>query len=225
MIDRMEHTATAVRGFGSLANSPFIGATNYYVAMVIDLTVALAFLGLGVHRFVGSSSVAGGVVLLGFLSFGLLEYAVHRWVLHGPPSIARRAHRLHHAQPAALVATPFFVAAVASIAIWQLLRLVCPASAAALFVFGLYAGYNHFALLHHWVHHHRADVGKRSHWRRLDRLHHVHHQRQSSNFGVSTTIWDGVFGTFQPARDKSNRCAVDPKRECARPRASRAGME
>jgi len=179
-------------------NWAFIGAINYYVAMVIDLAAALVFLGFGVRRFVGHPSVAVGVVLLGFLSFGLLEYAVHRWVLHGPPSIARRGHRHHHAEPAALVATPFFVAALASIAIWQLLGLVCPAAAASFFVFGLYAGYNHFALFHHWVHHHRSDDGYGSYWHRLDRLHHGHHRRQASNFGVSTTMWDGIFGTFQP---------------------------
>ena len=179
-------------------NWAFIGAINYYLAMVIDLAAALAFLGFGVRRFVGHPSVAVGVVLLGFLSFGFLEYAVHRWVLHGRPSIARRGHRHHHAEPAALVATPFFVAALASIAIWQLLWLVCPAAAASFFVFGLYAGYNHFALFHHWVHHHRSDDGYGSYWHRLDRLHHGHHRRQGSNFGVSTTMWDGIFGTFQP---------------------------
>ena len=203
----MEHTAPAVPGYRGLADWPFVGATNYYVAMAIDLAAALAFLGLGIRRFVGLPIVAGGVVLLGFLSFGLLEYAVHRWVLHGPPSVARRGHRNHHAQPAALVATPFFVAAIASIAIWQLLGLLCPAGAAALFVFGLYAGYNHFALFHHWVHHHRADVGRVWYWRRLDRSHHLHHQRQNMNFGVTTTIWDGVFGTLQPVRESRDRRA------------------
>jgi dihydroceramide fatty acyl 2-hydroxylase len=104
-------------------------------------------------------------------------------------------------------------AAIASMAIWQLLRLVCPPAAAAFFVFGLYAGYNHFALFHHWVHHHRSHDGYASYWRRLDRLHHVHHQRQGSNFGVSTTLWDGIFGTFRAASEprkssRSNGAAV-----------------
>jgi sterol desaturase/sphingolipid hydroxylase (fatty acid hydroxylase superfamily) len=193
----------------------FGGALNYYVAMAIDLAAALAFLGLGVLRFTGHPGVAAGAALLGFLSFGFLEYAVHRWVLHGPPSIARRGHQHHHAEPRALVATPFFVAAIASIAIWRLLCLVSPAGAAALFVFGLYAGYNNFALFHHWVHHHRSRVGFSSYWRRLDRFHHAHHQRQGSNFGVSMMMWDGIFGTFRPGSDRSkgsssNRTAPVP---------------
>ena len=183
-------------------NWAFLSATNYYVAIVIDLTAALFFLGFGIRRFAGHPGVAVGVVLLGFVSYGFLEYAVHRWVLHGHASIARRGHRQHHVQPTALVATPFFIVATASIAIWQLLSLVCPAAAAAFFVFGLYGGYNHFALFHHWVHHHPSNIGSSSYWRRLDRLHHAHHQRPGSHFGVSTTMWDGIFGTFRPTSEK-----------------------
>jgi len=190
-------------GLRDAVNWTFLGATNYYLALVIDLTVALVFFGVGIRQFVGHSSVAIAVVLLGFLTFGFLEYAVHRWLLHGPSSFARRGHRHHHAEPMLLVATPFFVIAIASVAIWQLLRLVCPAGVAAFFVFGLYAGYNHFALFHHWIHHRRSDLGRGSYWWRLDQLHHLHHRRQGSNFGVSTTIWDGIFGTARSFSDKN----------------------
>ena len=202
MIARTGHAATDIRADRGRVSGAFVGAANYYAAMAIDLAAALVFLGLGVRWFIGHPGVAVGVALLGFLSFGFLEYAVHRWVLHGLPSFARRGHRHHHAEPTALVATPFFVAAIASIAILRLLCLVCPAPAAALFVFGLYAGYNHFALFHHWVHHHRSGIGFSSYWRRLDRLHHAHHQRQGSNFGVSMTMWDAVFRTSRPANEK-----------------------
>lgn len=85
------------------------------------------------------------------------------------------------------------------------------------YVFGLYAGYNHFALFHHWVHYHRSDDGSGSYWRRLDRLHNVHHQRQGSNFGVSTTIWDGIFGTFRPARDQRKSSCSNGTAEVSAP--------
>ena len=207
VIVRAGHATTAVAAYRGPVNWAFVGATNYYVAMAIDLTAALVFLGLGVRRSIGHPGVAVGVAFLGFLSFGFLEYAVHRWVLHGPPSIARRGHRHHHADPRALVATPFFVAAIASIAIWQLLCLVCPAGTAALFVFGLYAGYNHFALFHHLVHPRRSEIGAGSYWRRLDRCDLTHTQLQGSKFGVSMTMWDGIVGTRRPAseRMKSSR--------------------
>jgi hypothetical protein len=59
---------------------------NYWVVMLSDLAAALAFLALGLNRFSGPWVVAGGVAIVGFMSCGLLEYVVHRWVLHGPPS-------------------------------------------------------------------------------------------------------------------------------------------
>src|SRR5436190_22131270 len=70
MIERMGHRATAPRGHTGLANWTVTGATNYQVAMVSDLLAAVAFLALGFHRFVGPLSLASGVVLIGFLSFG-----------------------------------------------------------------------------------------------------------------------------------------------------------
>src|SRR5229473_5085835 len=173
MIERMGHRATAPPRYAGLVNRLVTSATNYKLAMVSDLGAALAFFAFGLHQFVGARTVAGGVTLLGFLSFGFLEYAVHRWILHGPHSVARRGHAHHHAEPTALVATPLFIIVVASLAIWKLLSLACPAGHAALLVFGLYAGYNYFALFHHWEHHHRPNVACGAYWRRLDGLHHV----------------------------------------------------
>jgi sterol desaturase/sphingolipid hydroxylase (fatty acid hydroxylase superfamily) len=176
-------------------------AVNYWVVMLSDLAAALAFLALGLNRFSGRWVVAGGVALVGFMSWGLLEYVVHRWVLHGPPSLARRGHAQHHAEPRALISTPLFVIMTGALAIWGLLGLVLPAGPAALLVLGLYAGYNYFALVHHWQHHRRTDLACVAYLRRLERLHHLHHHRQVVNFGISTTIWDRLFGTFQPTHE------------------------
>jgi hypothetical protein len=102
--------------------------------------------------------VAGGVVIVGFMSSGLLEYVLHRWVLHGPFSMASRGHSQHHAEPRTLISTPLFVIMTGALAIWGLLGLVLPGGIAALLVFGLYAGYNYFALVHHWQHHRGKDL-------------------------------------------------------------------
>ena len=88
-----------------------------------------------------------------------------------------------------------------ALAIWGLLGLVLSAWLAALLVFGLYAGYNYFALLHHWQHHRSQDLAGVTYLRRLERLHHLHHHRPVVNFGISTTIWDRLFGTFQPTNE------------------------
>jgi sterol desaturase/sphingolipid hydroxylase (fatty acid hydroxylase superfamily) len=173
-------------------------AANYWAAMLSDLAAALVFLALGLNRFSGPWVVAGAVVIAGFMSSGLLEYVVHRWVLHGPPSMATRGHARHHAESRALISTPLFVIMTGALAIWGLLGLVLPAGVAALLVFGLYAGYNYFALVHHWQHHRGNDLACPAYVRRLERLHHLHHHRQVVNFGIGTTMWDRLFGTFQP---------------------------
>ena len=172
-------------------------SANYWAAMLGDLAAALAFLALGLNRFSGPWVVAGGIVIAGFVSSGLLEYVVHRWVLHGPPSMVKRGHAQHHAEPGALISTPLFVIMIAALTVWMLFRLVLPAGVAALLVFGLYAGYNYFAIVHHLQHHRGKDFACVAYLRRLERLHHVHHSRQVVNFGISTTIWDRLFGTFQ----------------------------
>jgi len=173
-------------------------SANYWAAMFSDLAAALVFLVLGLHRFSGHIVVASGVAIVGFISWGLLEYVVHRWVLHGPPSVVRRGHAQHHASPHALISTPLFAIMATALAICALLGLVLPAGLATLLVFGLYGGYNYFALLHHWEHHRRTDLTCIASLRRLERLHQVHHQRRVVNFGITTTIWDRLFGTFQP---------------------------
>ena len=176
-------------------------AVNYWAAMLSDLAATLVFLALGLHRFSGPWVAAGGVVIAGFMSAGLLEYVLHRWVLHGPPSRAKRGHAQHHAEPRALISTPLFVILTAALAIWGLLGVVLPAGLAALLVFGLYAGYNYFALVHHWEHHRGQDRACVTYWRGLERLHHLHHRRPVVNFGISTTMWDRLFGTFQPTNE------------------------
>ncbi len=171
-------------------------AANYHLAMVTDRIAALAFLAVGLYLFAGGLIQAAGIIGAGYILFGWLEYVVHRWILHGPFPFTARDHARHHAEPTALIATPAFVVIIAALALWGLVSLVSTGGAAALGVFGMYAGYNYFALLHHWEHHHRHCATGRAYWSRLDRQHHLHHRRHSVNFGVSTTFWDRLLGTF-----------------------------
>jgi hypothetical protein len=92
--------------------------------MLCDLAAAPAFLGLGLNRFSGAWVVAGGVVIAAFMSLGLLEYVLHRWVLHGPPSMARRGHAQHHAEPRALISTPLFVVMTGALAVLRICQTV-----------------------------------------------------------------------------------------------------
>jgi sterol desaturase/sphingolipid hydroxylase (fatty acid hydroxylase superfamily) len=172
----------------------------------------MAFLIVGMHQFSGPAIRAVAAAGVGFLAWGFIEYAIHRWVLHGPPTMARRDHARHHADGTALISTPFLVIMAGACAIWGLFALVIPAGLAALLVFGIYCGYNYFAVLHHLQHHRKTDLARFAHWRRSEQHHHIHHHRHLVNYGITTTIWDRLLGTFEPSRSVSAKPAHAPGR-------------
>jgi 4-hydroxysphinganine ceramide fatty acyl 2-hydroxylase len=171
---------------------------NYWVGMAADVVWAVVFLAIGRAQYTGAVAGAIAAVAAGFLTWGLLEYVIHRWVLHGTPAIARRSHARHHGDVHAHISTPVLVIAICALAVRALLGLVLPSGLAWLAVFGVYAGYNYFALLHHLQHHDAEVIARIGHWRTLMALHDVHHHRPSINYGITTTFWDRVFGTYDP---------------------------
>jgi sterol desaturase/sphingolipid hydroxylase (fatty acid hydroxylase superfamily) len=170
---------------------------NYRIAMVADLLAPLGWLVFAARRLQGSPVAGAAWAVGGFFCFGFLEYAVHRWVLHGPFPVFRRSHARHHAHPLALYSAPLFVMMTVSLAIFGGLDLVLPTTTAALLVFGLYAGYDYFAVLHHLQHHSVDELGHVPYFHDLERFHDRHHHRPSVNFGITTTVWDRVFSTFE----------------------------
>jgi hypothetical protein len=68
------------------------------------LAAALVFLALGLNRFSGRWVIAGCVIILGFASYGLLEYIVHRYgngrlvVAPNAEGYARYLYWLHFAE-------------------------------------------------------------------------------------------------------------------------------
>ena len=170
---------------------------NYWFALVTDLLTGVGFLCLGISRFSGSTATGVAAVLGGFLLWGAAEYCGHRWLLHGPSSVVQRAHARHHADGVALISAPAFLGAAVASVVWGLLSVALPSGLAALCVAGLYAGYNYYVLLHHMQHRHRAQFVRVVGMAHLERAHRIHHKRHVVNFGVSTTWWDRVFGTFR----------------------------
>jgi sterol desaturase/sphingolipid hydroxylase (fatty acid hydroxylase superfamily) len=171
---------------------------NYWLAMVSDVVWALGFLVVGWTVYAGPALIAVTAVVAGFVVWRLLEYVTHRWVLHGPPSLFKRSHARHHGDTHALISTPFLVIFGAALVIRSLVGLVLPSGVATLSVFGLYAGYNYFSILHYFQHRHGATTACVGYWRKLLEIHESHHRHTLVNFGITTTIWDRLFGTFEP---------------------------
>jgi sterol desaturase/sphingolipid hydroxylase (fatty acid hydroxylase superfamily) len=167
---------------------------NYYTVPIVDVAGAALLLALGVRSPL-QPLAAIGALTAGLAAWVPVEYALHRWLGHGPPSSARRGHAMHHSDDAAPVAAPIFVVFGFVLAIWGALTFVMPAGAAALFMAGIYVGYNYYTLVHHLLHH-RAALVERIGWKRKLLRHRIHHARHDVNFGVTSHVCDRLFKTF-----------------------------
>ncbi len=135
--------------------------------------------------------------LIGLGSWTIIEYALHRFVLHGLEPF-RRWHAEHHQRPTALICTPTLMSAalIATLVFLPALALGTLWSACAL-TLGVLAGYLTYSITHHATHHWRADNA----WlRQRKRWHAQHHRAEQPDccYGVTSAFWDRVFGSSRP---------------------------
>lgn len=159
-----------------------------YCAGVAALAV---FLGTSApaHLFLGLTLWA----LLGLALWTLIEYVLHRSVLHHVAPF-RAMHEMHHLRPRALIGTP----TVVTVALFTVLVFL-PALwmtnlwAASALTLGVLLGYITYSAMHHAAHHWRSS----SAWlKRRKHIHGLHHQfGQRGYYGVTTSFWDHVFGS------------------------------
>jgi sterol desaturase/sphingolipid hydroxylase (fatty acid hydroxylase superfamily) len=134
------------------------------------------------------------LALLGLGVWTLVEYVLHRFVLHGLQPF-RTWHAEHHRRPRARIGTPTILSAalIGALVFLPALLLGDPWRACAL-TFGLLTGYFIYAIAHHATHHWHAG----NEWaRRRKRAHALHHSPVGppGRYGVTSAFWDGVFGT------------------------------
>jgi sterol desaturase/sphingolipid hydroxylase (fatty acid hydroxylase superfamily) len=176
---------------------------NYRIVPIVDVAGAVLFLTAGLRAPIAPGAKAFALVA-GLAAWAPIEYGLHRWLGHGPPTFARRGHAMHHADDEAPVAAPVFVVLGHVLAIWIALTLVMPAGLASLFVGGVYVGYNYYTLVHHLLHHREALVVQLG-WRRVLQRHRLHHANHDVNFGVTSGFCDRLFGTLDSGVARSFR--------------------
>ena len=170
---------------------------NYWAAMVTDVLAAAVLAWLGAVWYSGPPIVAVFLVLGGLLSWGFLEYLLHRWILHGIFSAIRKEHARHHGQPRAPISTPWLVIPACATLTCATLSIVMSPGAAALATFGVYVGYNYFAIVHHLLHHRPATLARLRYFEGQVNIHELHHREPQMHFGISYSMWDRLFGTFR----------------------------
>lgn len=134
------------------------------------------------------------VFAAGLAAWTLIEYWLHRVFFHHAP-ILSQIHERHHNSPQDLIGTPawasFLIGLVAvAIPSWVALGYDLGTAATA----GLVTGYLWYVFVHYATHHWRPRHGSYLYRARLRHALH-HHLSHDGNFGVTTGIWDRVFGT------------------------------
>jgi sterol desaturase/sphingolipid hydroxylase (fatty acid hydroxylase superfamily) len=168
----------------------------YPPVIAILLTAALRPESL-VCRKTAAVCVVSGLVL-----WTLVEYGMHRFVLHQIPYLADM-HEAHHDDPTGFVGTPTWLS-LAMIGCGALLPLWWEAGVglATAFTAGIAIGYLCYVGVHHVVHHWRIAPATYLYW--LNRRHALHHHAPlPCNFGVTTGVWDWMFGTAFPGANRA----------------------
>lgn len=135
----------------------------------------------------------------------LVEYLLHRFVLHHVPYI-KDMHDAHHEDQQALIGAPIWVSLSLMVVVVLIpLSLIAEQNVAIGLACGLMLGHFWYGSVHHILHHWKIKPG--SYWFRLKRRHMLHHHfDEMGNFGVTSGFWDVVFGT-----DIKVRVAASPR--------------
>jgi sterol desaturase/sphingolipid hydroxylase (fatty acid hydroxylase superfamily) len=141
--------------------------------------------------------------VMGLVGWTLIEYTLHRFVLHGVHPF-RGWHEAHHDRPRALICAPTIfsatlIAVLVFLPVWAIGGLACACSV----TLGLLVGYLAYATTHHGTHHWRANNS----WFKARKRWHAshHHAHDLACYGVTNSFWDHVFGTAGRARPTVNR--------------------
>ncbi len=204
----MEQTPQAVRpkhmGQKKLFDNPVLERlTHTHIAVPITMFVVFS-IGLLIYAFTYARLPYYQIGLLftvGLLLFTLVEYLVHRYVFHMPPSTPKKAklqytiHGVHHEYPkdkTRLAMPPVMSALIALLLLWGTTSLM--GDYAYAFLPGFVLGYSGYLFVHYITHAYPPPTNA---FKILWVNHSVHHYKsQNKAFGVSSPLWDYVFGTL-----------------------------
>jgi sterol desaturase/sphingolipid hydroxylase (fatty acid hydroxylase superfamily) len=189
-----------------LSKTVYFGDFFIYAAIILALAIDVWLRGQWSVRLQWLGEFA-----IGIAAWTLLEYVLHRWVLHRVPIIAPM-HEAHHRSPRDLLGTPTVVTLAM---LWILFFLPTwwgfSFTAASGVTAGGMMGYLWYGILHHVAHHGRPVLVAR--WASGCVRRHLrhHYAKRPVNFGFTTAFWDHFFGTA----DRSSQAIAHSSRRSA----------
>jgi sterol desaturase/sphingolipid hydroxylase (fatty acid hydroxylase superfamily) len=140
------------------------------------------------------------------LVWSLVEYVLHRFIFHMDARTRKQRlraflmHGYHHEYPndkLRLVAPPLMSWPI-GLVLAAMSRWLLGSDNWLPFYAGIAIGYLAYDYVHYYSHHFRPKRGLGKWLRAYHMLH--HYESRESRFGVSSPLWDFVFGTYQPVR-------------------------
>lgn len=175
------------------------GTTVFPQALPLPLAAGAALLARSTMRPHGGWLLLAACVLAGLALWTLLEYLLHRFVLHGIEPF-RSWHAQHHLTPDEPMRTPLLFSALLLLALVAApMLMIADRWLATGLTLGLLAGHVAQEITHHALHARRRHDNR---WLVLRmRQHQFHHGPCPSRaYGTLTGLWDRVFGSAMPDR-------------------------
>jgi sterol desaturase/sphingolipid hydroxylase (fatty acid hydroxylase superfamily) len=175
--------------------------THISVPLVIFFSYASALLYWSITHTSLSLATTVTMFFIGMIAFTWVEYIVHRYLFHMGAHTAQRAkvqytlHGVHHEFPKdkERLAMPPIVSITISTILLLLFRLVMGDFVFS-FLPGFLVGYAGYLSIHYMVH---AFQPPKNFFKILWINHSMHHYKDGAEvFGVSSPLWDYIYGTM-----------------------------
>jgi sterol desaturase/sphingolipid hydroxylase (fatty acid hydroxylase superfamily) len=208
----MDHQAEKIKPKNSGTKKVFenpilerLTRTHISVPIIILMTVAsvLLYIAFVYTDYTGLTPLfVVGLFFTGFLSFTLIEYIAHRYLFHMKPTtefkrkVQYALHGLHHEYPKdkdRLAMPPIMSLLLAGV--FYLIFSSLIGTKVFGFLPGFITGYCAYIFVHFIVH---AYNPPKNVFKGLWLNHSIHHYKDNTQiFGVSSQLWDYVFGTIK----------------------------
>jgi dihydroceramide fatty acyl 2-hydroxylase len=176
-------------------NNPFLlGAFEYMFDLGFMPFVVMGMIWLA-SFYLGGWAIAG-YMGEGFILWTLAEYFIHRVIFHHFPYFEEQ-HDVHHRQPKAWVGANTLITLSGFILVMLLMIPLVPWGVHYAITSGFIVGYLTYSIVHIQFHHGAITPLFKSYFNYMTEYHNGHHRGGSSNFGVTSPVWDMVFRTFR----------------------------
>lgn len=187
-----------------------LARTNSLFAIRLYIVISIGVLIYGIIEFHSGVIQELFFLLLGLLIFTFIEYIFHRAIYHSGKDYLDeknwqyKIHGVHHLHPKEkdLLAMPVPLAIFISSVLFILFSILF--KNLVYFIFpGFLLGYSLYLFIHYKIHTSRPPKNV---FKYLWKHHHIHHHLHDNKaFGLSSPLWDIIFGTMPPKRLQKNK--------------------